>query len=132
MRFFDLAEARQLVPFVRDTFERVHACLEEARRDAERLGDEAVPDTERERLQDALHGLALQVRQELERLEALGIEVKAVEGLVDFRAHLGGRQVYLCWCYPEDTISHWHELDAGFTGRQPIQGTGSFAPSYPC
>jgi hypothetical protein len=132
MRFFDVTEARQLVPFMRTTFERVHACLEEARRDAERLGEESVPAAERERLQHTLHELAVQVRQELERLEALGIEVKAVEGLVDFRAHLGGRQVYLCWCYPEDTVSHWHELDEGFTGRQLIEGSGGFAPSYPC
>jgi hypothetical protein len=54
--------------------------------------------------------------------DALGIEVKdPFRGLIDFRARRGQREVYLCWCLGEDRVSHWHELDAGFSGRQPIE-----------
>jgi len=28
--------------------------------------------------------------------------------------------VFLCWRLGEDRISHWHEIDTGFSGRQPI------------
>ena len=31
-----------------------------------------------------------------------------------------GRLVFLCWRLGEDAVTHWHELDAGVAGRQPI------------
>lgn len=57
----------------------------------------------------------------VEELRALGIEPKSVtEGLVDFPALLDGREVYLCWRLGEPEVGFWHELDAGFRGRQPL------------
>jgi len=57
----------------------------------------------------------------IQDLESLGCEIKDLEmGLVDFRSSRDGREVYLCWRLGEDTIAYWHELDAGFTGRQPL------------
>lgn len=54
-------------------------------------------------------------------IERLGLEVKDVNlGLVDFLAQRDGRDVYLCWRYDEPRITHWHDLDAGFAGRQPL------------
>jgi hypothetical protein len=43
-------------------------------------------------------------------------------GLVDFPAMRDGREVYLCWEEGEDEIAFWHEPDAGFAGRQPLDG----------
>jgi hypothetical protein len=43
-------------------------------------------------------------------------------GLVDFPAMLEDREVYLCWEEGEDEIAFWHEPDAGFAGRQPLDG----------
>jgi hypothetical protein len=49
----------------------------------------------------------------------LGVEPKgAVDGLVDFPCQMDGRLVYLCWKLGEPSVSHWHELEAGFAGRQ--------------
>jgi hypothetical protein len=63
---------------------------------------------------DRLHELLHQVQD-------MGIQVKDLTiGLVDFAALRGGREVYLCWQYGEEGIQYWHELDAGFAGRQPI------------
>jgi hypothetical protein len=60
----------------------------------------------------------------VEELTALGVDPQdASEGLVDFPAMLGGRLVYLCWKLGEPEISYWHELDAGFQGRQPLGQT---------
>ncbi len=57
----------------------------------------------------------------LHRLQDLGVEVKDVEmGLVDFRCVRNGKEVYLCWKYGEDSVQFWHEIEAGFQGRQLI------------
>jgi hypothetical protein len=42
-------------------------------------------------------------------------------GLLDFPALRNGREVYLCWQYGEGEIAFWHEVDAGYAGRQPIE-----------
>jgi hypothetical protein len=41
-------------------------------------------------------------------------------GLLDFPALKDGREVYLCWKYGENDIDYWHEIEAGYAGRQPI------------
>jgi hypothetical protein len=41
-------------------------------------------------------------------------------GLVDFPALRDGREVYLCWVDGEPDIGFWHELDAGYAGRQAL------------
>ena len=54
-------------------------------------------------------------------LHELGVEFKdPVRGLVDFPAMLDDRVVYLCWQLGEPEVHFWHELDAGFTGRQSL------------
>jgi hypothetical protein len=50
------------------------------------------------------------------RFPAGGLE----EGLVDFPSTYQGRMVLLCWKLGERRVSHWHEVDAGFRGRQKI------------
>jgi len=63
---------------------------------------------------DRLHEL-------LHRVQEMEIQVKDLTvGLVDFVALRDGREVYLCWKYGEDSIQYWHEIEAGFAGRQPI------------
>lgn len=60
----------------------------------------------------------------VEELQQLGVETKgAVEGLVDFPAKFDGRKVCLCWKLGEPEILYWHELEAGFAGRQPLTAT---------
>lgn len=57
----------------------------------------------------------------LHRLQDMSIEVKDLaSGLIDFPAIKNGRVVYLCWKYNEGNIQFWHEIEAGFAGRQPI------------
>lgn len=49
------------------------------------------------------------------------IVVKDVDrGLIDFPAIRGGREVFLCWEDGEDAIEFWHELDAGYAGRERL------------
>jgi hypothetical protein len=49
------------------------------------------------------------------------ILIKDLErGLIDFPAIHNGREVFLCWEKTEDDIAFWHDLDAGFPGREPL------------
>ena len=41
-------------------------------------------------------------------------------GLLDFPTTLDDRVVYLCWKRGESQVSHWHEINGGFAGRQPL------------
>ena len=67
--------------------------------------------------------------QDFERLDALvhriletGVQIKDINtGLLDFSARKDGREVYLCWQYGEGEIAYWHEVDAGYAGRQSIE-----------
>lgn len=95
--FFSLEEANRTLPLVRRIVEDV---LEEYRspdRDADRLG-------------------AL-----VDELQDLGCSFKGFgEGLVDWHSYYAGRPVLLCWKLGEPEIEWWHQLDAGFAGRQRI------------
>jgi hypothetical protein len=33
---------------------------------------------------------------------------------------MNGREVYLCWELGEDEVTHWHELEGGYGGREPL------------
>jgi hypothetical protein len=64
-------------------------------------------------------------------IDALKVEVKALddagclvkdidEGIVDWYANRGNRDVLLCWKLGEKQVTYWHDLDSGFAGRRPI------------
>ena len=70
-------------------------------------------------MQEELEADIERLRGYLEEIRDLGAEPKGLEdGLVDFPSLMEGRIVYLCWKFDEPEILHWHELEAGFTGRQ--------------
>jgi hypothetical protein len=56
----------------------------------------------------------------IDELKRLGVELKGTDGLCDFYSMMDGREVFLCWRLGEPEVSFWHELDAGFAGRQPL------------
>ena len=57
----------------------------------------------------------------VEELSEVGCELKDYQvGLIDFVGRHQSRDVYLCWKLGEEKIGYWHEINAGFTGRQHI------------
>lgn len=58
----------------------------------------------------------------IDQVTTMGIDIKSLEhGLIDFPSLLEGRVVFLCWRLGEGpTIRFWHDIDAGFAGRQPL------------
>lgn len=80
------------------------------------------PDPEAEPLQAEVQALASQIEGFVGELAELGLECRSYEsGLVDFPGELEGRPVYFCWMRGERAVEHWHEIGAGFSGRQPLQ-----------
>jgi hypothetical protein len=137
-RYFTLDEANRVLPRVRDLIERLQrlaaevAALDRAFQNGGQPGA-ASPSAGGNGVhhngsgQDAYSALSRveEARAEmgrlLEELESIGCEFKDVHtGLVDFRAMRDGRAVYLCWRLGEERIAYWHELDAGYAGRQPL------------
>ncbi len=138
-RLFTLQEANALVPRVAAVLGRTTQMLGRLRAHVRRLADEGfgpsgpgqLPDADeladRPDLLEVLgvaRMLAETIRDEVAGLEALGIVVRDVErGLVDFRSVVDGeREIFLCWTLGEREIAFFHDLEAGFVGRQPVEG----------
>jgi hypothetical protein len=137
-RFFSLREANALLSTLQEEFSRarqlrddlmgVQQKLQEAGHGIE--GPDVQIDAEAPVAVQRLQGRAVQIigklRDILRDVAELGVEVKAADGLVDFRSRLHGRTVLLCWKYGEDRVGFFHELDAGFSGRRPLPADGDF------
>lgn len=128
-RYFSLAQARALLPQVRPILQELQALkrqLDEQRRAAAQLywkvrSNGHGLEQQARAVQAATSELMQRIRAGAARLEALEVELKDLDlGLVDFRTVRQGREVYLCYRVDEDDIRYWHELDAGYAGRQPL------------
>jgi hypothetical protein len=61
------------------------------------------------------------VRETLAEIDSIGVQVKDFEaGLLDFPCRLDDQVVLLCWRMGEPSIEHWHTVEEGFQGRQPL------------
>ncbi len=64
------------------------------------------------------HAEFARLRLEFDQRE---IQVKDLaRGLIDFPAVIGGKEVFLCWEKDERDIEFWHDLDAGYAGRERL------------
>jgi hypothetical protein len=80
------------------------------------------PSVRAEELQRDAQRLAQDIQGFVDELRDLGVEFKGYDmGLVDFPCELDGRLVYLCWKLGEDAVKYWHEVDAGYAGRRPLE-----------
>ena len=79
------------------------------------------PDAIAELLQSEAQRLARDIEHYIAELNDLGVICKGMDtGLVDFRGQIDGRDVYYCWKLGEPSVMYWHEIDAGFVGRQRL------------
>ena len=106
---FTLAEARELLPLVRDV-------TDDAARQAEALIG-ALDDLEEDDPQRGALSAELKtiVDDWAARIRGMGLEAKGL-WLVDFDNGDG----YYCWQHPEATLSHYHGYEDGFAGRMKI------------
>ena len=126
-RLFTLEEATALLPRLRTEVAALREGSREVAAQRRRLAAlERLPKLdgyagEAEEIAERLAVLLRDLGQRLDALTGLGVEVKDLEhGLIDFPSLRDGRVVYLCWRVDEEQIAYWHELDAGYQGRQPL------------
>jgi hypothetical protein len=128
-QLFTLVTANALVPELTELFLRLREIRERGHSTRQMLatveqkGKSNGKDlaSELRELQQRLEALGTEADGILQRITATGCELKDVEqGLVDFPADRDGRVIYLCWKLGEDRIHFWHEIAAGFAGRQPL------------
>ena len=72
-------------------------------------------------LRTGIDDIAGKINEFLLELEQIGCVFKGFDmGLVDFYGKLDGREIFWCWKQGEDKIEHWHEIEGGYAGRQPV------------
>lgn len=126
VRIFSVAEARRILPLVRRITEDVvgaHRRWAALVRtfDAQAAAAARAPDPALEATAAAVLEVAAEVERGLAELAALGGVFKGFDGgLVDFYSLRHDRLVFLCWRLGEEELGWWHEVDAGFGGRRPI------------
>jgi hypothetical protein len=121
-RHYSLEEAAKLLPQVVELIERMRAARA-------RLGDAEARDALSEAGPTNGGGHAgrtvsegfLELRESMLKLRELEIVLRDLDrALIDFPSIRDGREIYLCWQEGEDSIGYWHEPDAGFAGRRPL------------
>ncbi|MEX0715368.1 MAG: DUF2203 domain-containing protein [Planctomycetaceae bacterium] len=140
-RFFTVEEANQRLPLVRAIVGDIMRLYEDVHERKERLSrvrqlpgsasrdDESVYGEEVRQIEDDLEKDITRLEEFVDELRELGVELKdPLSGLIDFPARIEGREVYLCWKHGEEDIAHWHEVDAGFSGRQSLFSNVSGEP----
>src|SRR5258708_1330011 len=81
--------------------------------------------TEQVALRSRIEDVAGRINDYLGELEQIGCVFKGFdEGLVDFYGRLDGRDIFWCWKQGEERIEHWHDLESGYGGRQPVPEGG--------
>lgn len=129
-KYFTVEEANKMLPLVKAIMSDVVETFREVNERRERLalikgGSESSAHApyreELEQIEQELEKDIEQLQEYVDELRALGVEPKNfVMGLVDFPAWVDGHEVYLCWHLDEPDVMYWHELDAGYAGRQTV------------
>jgi hypothetical protein len=138
---FTVEEANALVPRLEMEFGRLARLRTEIAPLVEALGGsaEALEVLEKgavappglEKVTERFQSLVGEINLAVERMNALGCLVKDLEsGLVDFYGMRDGEPVLLCWQFGEPAVAHWHPVDEGFAGRQPLEDVVVEPPEF--
>jgi hypothetical protein len=131
MKTFTLDEAQSLLPVLESLLKRaleakraaeeLEAGLSEVARQIYLSGgmkvDVAAVGQKRAEMEQHMQ----RVRESVAEIDAIGVQVKDLDtGLLDFPCRIDDQVVLLCWRLGEASIEHWHTVEAGFQGRQPL------------
>jgi len=131
MKLFTLDEAQALVPVLEALLKRGI----EAKQAAEKISEDLQQLSQRIFMSGGMHvdvGRVGRQRAEMEahiqkakdaieEIDSIGVQVKDLDiGLLDFPCKVDEEIVRLCWKMGEAKITHWHTVESGFQGRQPL------------
>ena len=120
---YTVTEARALLPQIRAWLDQVNEARQRMEKCDRRLsqlvagGNDAGGDL----VNNWVRALA-DIKQSLLEFQKREIQIKDIErGLIDFPAFIGGREVFLWWEQDEEDIEFWHDLEAGYAGRERLK-----------
>ena len=115
-------EARALLPQIGGWLKQLQALREELARREVRAGSlmQGGRDAGGDSINASLKTVA-EMRQLLQEFARREIQVKDLDrGLLDFPSLMGGKEVFLCWEQGDEDIEYWHDIDAGYAGREHL------------
>ncbi len=115
-------EARALLPKVREWLNRLCALRRKMVQDEKAISEllAAGNDAGGDVVNRSLRALA-EFKVVLMEFQERQIQVKDLDrGLIDFPAIISGKEVFLCWEQEEEDIEFWHDLEAGYAGREKL------------
>ena len=122
-RFFSVKEANALIPRLRELLSQVKMERERLlslQPEIEKAQSRHIYDWGSPRGVEYIE-IVDAYQNAVKSIEELGVLVKDLDaGLCDFPHKMGGKVVFLCWKLDEEEVSWWHDLEAGFGGRQPL------------
>ncbi len=128
--FFTRAQAEALLPQLEASLRELQAlhtelaeCERELNETQTRITSNGhLPFDDLASLPDQVADLSRRLTERARDVAESGVIIKDLDmGLLDFPALREGREVYLCWRLGEERIGWWHEVDAGLSGRQPLE-----------
>jgi hypothetical protein len=131
MKTFTLEEAQSLLPVLESLLKRaveskkaaeeVDSGLADLARRIYLSGGMRVDTVEVGKKRAEVEAHLLRARESIAEIDAIGVQVKDLDGgLLDFPCRMDDQVVLLCWRMGETSIEHWHTVDSGFQGRQPL------------
>ena len=131
MKTFTIDEAQSLLPLLeallkraiegKQAAEKIESNLSELARRIYLSGGMKVDPASVIKQRGELEDQMKQVRETISEIDEIGVQVKDIDsGLLDFPCRLDDQVVLLCWRMGETSIEHWHTMEAGFNGRQPV------------
>lgn len=131
MKTFTIDEAQSLLPLLESLLKRaiegnraaqeVESRLTELGRRIYLAGGMRVNVAEAGRQRTEMEGHLQRVRESVAEIDSIGVQVKDMDsGLLDFPCRVDDQVVLLCWQMGETTIEHWHTIEDGYKGRQPV------------
>ena len=129
-RFFTLHEARSILPWLAEQFDKLDVAREEENRRQQdtvdvirmsRSNGKGGVEKEIVSTQKAVEDAMTKTSDLAKEITDRGIVVRDLtSGLVDFLAQREGQEVFLCWLRGEEDIVFWHGVHEGYASRKPL------------
>lgn len=122
-KYFTVAEANALLPTLKPLLQKImerRALVSIAAQNLDSQLNEYYANIGGPEMSDMTQDFAA-IQTLIDEILSHGCILKDLNGgLIDFLSERDGRIVYLCWKYDEPEVQYYHELNAGFAGRQPL------------
>ena len=121
-KHYSIEEARAQLPQIRKWLGEINQVRGRLKQLDERIGQMVADgaDAGGESVHKQIRLIA-DLRTVLQEFERRQIQIKDLDrGLIDFPAIMGSKEVFLCWEQDEEDIEFWHDLDAGYAGRERL------------